>query len=83
MSTVKLPQLIKQLMFMTVGIHDTPFSQKGTSLCDVPVTLKRQEQFFFFSYAGYIFLQENVCLTLLIKKRTRNYTAALTKYSIH
>ena len=39
----------------------------GTSLCDVTMTLKRQEKNWkhLFSETGYIFLQENVCLTLL------------------
>ena len=41
----------------------------GTSLCDVTVTLKRQGKIvnIFFSKLGYIFLQENICLTLLPK----------------
>ena len=73
MSQVNLPQLIEQFMFMPAGIHNTPLSslklaKMGTSLCDVTVTLKRQKNCkHLFSYTGYIFLQENVCLTLLPK----------------
>ena len=41
----------------------------GTSFCGVTMTLKRQEKIgnIFFLKTGYIFLQENVCLTLLTK----------------
>ena len=41
----------------------------ATSLCGVTVTLKRQRKIvnIFFSVTGHIFLQQNVCLTLLPK----------------
>ena len=74
MSPVKLPQLIKQFMFMIAGIHNTQLSslkyaKMGSLLCDVTVTLKRQGKIesILFSEAGYICLQANICLTLLPK----------------
>ena len=50
MSPLKLPQLIKQFVFMPAGIHNTPLSslkwaKNGyATLCDVAVMFKRQRK---------------------------------------
>ena len=63
-----------------LNFQDLNKPKMGTSLCDVTMTLKQQEKFekHLFSLTGHIFLQENVCLTLLPKKFPRDYTAAYT-----
>ena len=65
MSPVKLPQLIKQFMFMFAGIHITQLSslkyaKMGSLLCDVTVTLKRQgkiESIFFLKQDTFVYKQ--------------------------
>ena len=55
----------------------------GTSLCDVTVTLKRQGKIvnIFFLKQNAVFLQENVCLTLL-PKNAHGITQGLHTYSL-
>ena len=72
MSPVILPQLIKQYTFMPVGIYSSQLlTPKQAKNGYVTMALKQQEKngnIFFLSRKEYIFLHENVCLTLSHKK---------------